>query len=129
MLSPCFSKCSVRCDFWRVVGVGTDLGVDQSSLQLLVEACVEGGLSPPVVVAPGSRQEVGDALADLIHCDVRLRVGADVVEEARPDGHWHVRDVFQINQTSLLLTCGVVRSVLLKAVLEHVLGPVDLRLD
>jgi hypothetical protein len=77
------------------------------------------------VVAPGHSAEVSSPLADYLVCDRGLRVGTDVVEQTRPDGHWDSLDLAEIDQLCGGLAINVVWSILLEAVQDTILGPVD----
>ena len=81
------------------------------------------------MVRPGQRSEVRDPLTDLLCRDVRLRVVAGHVEQARPDRHRHRLDLAQIDQMSVRLALHVLWCILLESLLHHILRPVHVSLE
>lgn len=69
---------SVGGELRIIVGVRAHLRVDQPLLELFVKTFSQW-IAPIAMVSPGNGAEVSDALADVCHGDMRLRVVADVI--------------------------------------------------
>ena len=100
------------------------------SLELLVEALGECNTTPVSMGRPRHRPEVGNSLTNRILSDVSLSVRASLIAKARPDCDWNFLDIAKINELRLLSEIrSVLRNILLEAVNQTVLGPMNHSLD